>query len=196
MRPVAGVSGDGKLAIVMVKSEESEMTSIVCVLRVTDGSAQIAHGAVGPDAGQRERDGDIDVGREALDRLARAAGENRSGAVKIVHRDAVVTKRCAGEASGGLRVMILTLSTLPSATARTASRPSSAPVGTRIRAPVALARSTRCIWPSSCRPRAARRCGRGQWPAPQSMQTAPTGSHSRTISACLGEFGQRDEFRG
>ena len=48
-------------------------------------------------------------------------------------------------AIGGLRLSIVTLSIGPSAAARTASRPSNAPVGTTIRAPVLRASLARCI---------------------------------------------------
>ncbi len=52
--------------------------------------------------------------------------------------------------AGGLRVTILTEWMVPSAAARTASRPISAPVGTRIRAFFWRARSTRSSFSSNC----------------------------------------------
>ena len=38
--PVRGFSADGMFSIVMVRSDESDFTRMVCVLRVTAGSAQ------------------------------------------------------------------------------------------------------------------------------------------------------------
>src|SRR5579864_8408837 len=61
---------------------------------------------------------------------------------------------------GGLRVIMVTEWMVPSAAARTASRPSRAPVGTRMRAPVAFARSTKSQFSRS-------------WPTESGMNSLP-----------------------
>ena len=90
---------------------------------------------------------------------------------------------------------MVTLSTLPSAAARTASSPSSAPVGTTMRAPVSRARATRCIRGSSAptllgtkmRPRAIA--------ASAICSKTAAGAASTTISACSASSASDDQPR-
>ena len=86
-------------------------------------------------------------------------------------------------AIGGLRVSMVTLSIRPSAAARTASRPSRAPVGTTMRAPVLPASSKRCMRGN----RAPTEAGMKMRPASKAgtaiRSKIEAGAHSTTMSA-------------
>ena len=77
---------------------------MVWVLRVTPGSAQISTCVlIRTDAGQRQRHRHVDVGGEAGDGLARAAGEHAQRLFQPVHRQAALDQqRRAGKAGGRL----------------------------------------------------------------------------------------------
>ena len=84
---------------------------------------------------------------------------------------------------GGLRLSMVTLSTRPSAAARTASRPSSAPVGTTMRAPVSCARRTRCMRGSSAPTEAGTNTRPASIAGPAICSNTAAGAASTTISA-------------
>ncbi len=84
---------------------------------------------------------------------------------------------------GGLRVSIVMLSIRPSAAARTASRPSNAPVGTMIRAPVSFARFTRCILGSNAPTEAGMKIRPDSIAGTAMRSNSAAGAASTTISA-------------
>jgi DNA-binding transcriptional LysR family regulator len=145
--PVRGFSSEGMFSIVMVRSAESDFTAMVCVLRLTPGSAQIsARVASGPMPASDRATATLTLaGNPAI--ASRALPSNTLSGSFSPSRPMPRATRSGAPArpDGGLRVTICTEAILPSAAARTASSPSSAPVGTRMRAPVASARSTRVI---------------------------------------------------
>ena len=78
---------------------------------------------------------------------------------------------------------MVTLSTLPSAAARTASSPSSAPVGTTMRAPVSCARRTRCMRGSSAPTEAGTKMRPASMAAEAIVSNTAAGAASTTMSA-------------
>ena len=87
---------------------------------------------------------------------------------------------------GGLRVVIFTEWMVPSAAAATASRPSSAPVGTMMRPPLALARSIRSGRGSSAPQDSTITCLPASSIGRQMRSISEAGAHSIARSACSG----------
>ena len=89
--PVPGFSLDGTFSIFMVRRALSASTAISWVLRSSAGSAQISSLVrSGPTAGEAERGGDVDVGREAGRTLARGSLEHPERRVEAFDGDAVL----------------------------------------------------------------------------------------------------------
>ena len=164
------------------------------VLRVTCGSAQIS---------SRVRSGPMPARLSAAATLT-LAGKPRApsqalpsipwAAADPLEVDAVPLQvGRAGEALGGLRVTMVIERISPSAAARTASRPSSAPVGTTMRAPV---RSARVVDQIPMLEHMAdadqhRRSARPAAPAPATSRNTAAGRTPRDVGK-RGQLGERD----
>ena len=143
MRPVRGFSSEGMFSIVMVRSEESDLTMMVCVLRVTRRvGPHLDLRAVGADAGERQRHRHVDVGRESRRwPRARCPRTPRSGAFSpSTEMPRSHQQRRAGEARRRLARDDAWRRRCCLRRRRARRRgPSSAPVGTMMRAPVSRA---------------------------------------------------------
>src|SRR4051812_24848417 len=185
--PVFGFS-DGMFSIDSVKRELSESTSMVWQFRVTAGSAQMSI---------MVRSGPMPASESAAATLtlagnpaaaSRAVPLNTSFAVFRPSTEMLCLTRYGAPTSpfGGFRVVIFTEWMVPSAAAATASRPSSAPVGTRMRPPLALARSIRSGRGSSAPQDSTITCLPASSIGRQMRSRSEAGAHSIARSACLG----------
>src|SRR5581483_3237235 len=168
--PVRGFSRLGTFSISRARRTASPSTSMRCMLRLTAGSAQISIVV---------RSGPMPAIASAAATLT-LAGKPRAASRAVPEK----TRRAPASPLGGLRVIMWTRSISPTAAACTASRPSSAPVGTRMRPPWSRARSTRSKLSSSAPQDSTTTVRPCSSAGSASSRNTAAGAHSTTMSAC------------
>ena len=163
---------------------------MVWVLRETDGSAQISTRVLsGPMPARESATATLTLaGNPRIASRAEPSNTRRGAASPSTEMPLATRWGAPASPFGGLRVSIVTSSTAPSLTARTASRPSSAPVGTRMRPPCFRARSTRSMLSMSAPTDSGMKMRPRFRAGSATERNRAAGRHSRTMPAASAIF--------
>ena len=169
----------------MVNRAASASTVTVWMLRVTVGSAQIrTFVRTGPTPASARAAATLTLaGNPAAASSALPSKTTRGFVTDSTSMSCFARYGAPARPRGGFRVSSVTLWIGPSAAARTASRPSSAPVGTMMRAPVAWASLTRCMRGSRAPTEAGIRMRPASMAGKAIRSNRDAGAASTTISA-------------